>query len=105
MQKIRAEGGVIGAYGAPAKGNTLLNYLGVGPDDIVCVSENNELKVGKVTPGTHLPIVDDGAFLERGITHALLLAWNYLDFFLEQSEFVKQGGRFVVPLPAPAIRP
>ena len=98
-------GGVIGAYGAPAKGNTLLNYLALTAEDIVCVSENNALKVGKLTPGTHIPIVDDESFLARGVTHALLLAWNYLDFFLEESDFVRRGGKFIVPLPALAIRP
>ena len=77
IEEFKLKGYQIGAFGAPAKGNTLLNYLGLTSDDIIAVSDNNELKVGKVTPGTHIPIVDDAAFLRTGVSHALLLAWNY----------------------------
>ncbi len=105
VARLRRDGRTVGAFGAPAKGNTLLNYLGLGPDDIVAVCENNRLKVGKVTPGTHIPIIDDPAFLARGVSHALLLAWNYAPFFLESAEFVKEGGKFIVPLPHPEILP
>ena len=103
--RLNREGYKVGAYCAPAKGNTLLNYVGLGPKDIVAVSDNNELKVGKVMPGSHIPIVGDDAFLDAGITHALLLAWNYLDFFLENAEFIRRGGKFIVPLPKPRIAP
>ena len=51
------------------------------------------------------PIVDDAAFLRTGVSHALLLAWNYAPFFLENAEFIKQGGKFIIPLPTPEIRP
>ncbi len=100
-----AGGGRVGAFGAPAKGNTLLNYLGLTAADIVAVAENNDLKVGKVTPGSHIPIVDDAAFLDAGITHAVLLSWNYVDFFLAKAPFIQLGGKFIVPLPDPCIRP
>lgn len=102
---LQKQGFRIGAYAAPAKGNTLLNYLNLGPDSVVAVSENNEIKIGKVTPGTHIPIVSDTAFLDMGITHAVLLAWNYAAFFVANSEFVKRGGKFILPLPAPRIVP
>ena len=69
------------------------------------MAENNDLKIGKLTPGTHLPIVGDEAFLAMGITHALLLSWNYADFFLKKSQFVHNGGKFIIPLPEPAILP
>ncbi len=105
VARLNREGYKVGAYCAPAKGNTLLNYVGLGPEDIVAVSDNNELKVGKVMPGSHIPIVGDDAFLDAGITHALLLAWNYLDFFLENAEFIRRGGKFIVPLPKPRIAP
>lgn len=105
IAELRSAGHKIGAFGAPAKGNTLLNYLGLGPDQIVAAAENNELKVGKLTPGSHIPIVSDEDFLAAGISHALLLTWNYVDFFLEHSDFIKRGGRFIVPLPAPCLRP
>jgi hypothetical protein len=102
---LKADGMKIGGYAAPAKGNTLLNYLGLGPDDIVAISENNAEKVGKVTPGTHIPIVGDAVFMDMGIDVSLLLAWNYADFFVENSDFTKTGGRFLVPLPEPVLRP
>lgn len=102
---LKQNGVRIGGYAAPAKGNTLLNYLGLGPDDLLLISENNAEKVGKVTPGSHIPIVDDATFMSSGISVALLLAWNYADFFVANSEFVKNGGRFLVPLPEPVIRP
>ena len=95
----------VGAYCAPAKGNTLLNYLGLTKKEIVAVSDNNPLKIGKVTPGTHLPVVSDEAFTSSDISHALLLAWNYAEFFLAKSTFVKRGGRFIIPLPTPCVRP
>ena len=102
---LGSDGHRIGGFAAPAKGNTLLNTVGLGPDDLVCISDNSELKIGKLTPGSHIPIVSDAEFLDAGLSHALLLAWNYLDFFLEHAEFIRGGGKFIVPLPRPEIRP
>ncbi len=105
FSQFKAEGVRVGGYAAPAKGNTLLNYLGLGPEDVVAISENNVEKVGKVTPGSHIPIVDDATFNADDIPVALLLAWNYADFFVENSAFVKNGGQFLIPLPTPVMRP
>ena len=105
LAQLKTKGEKVAAYCAPAKGNTLLNYLGVGPDDIFAVSENNDLKIGTLTPGTHIPVISDQALLDSGAHYALLLAWNYLDFFLANSDFIKAGGHFIVPLPNPVIRP
>ena len=102
---LNRKGLKVGAYCAPAKGNTLLNYVGLGPKDIVAVSDTNKLKIGRLTPGSHIPIIGEQAFFDAGITHALLLAWNYLDFFLDNAEFIKRGGKFIVPLPEPKIVP
>ena len=105
LTDLKSDGHKIGAYGAPAKGNTLLNYLGVGPDDIIAAADNNDLKIGKVTPGSHIPICGDDAFIAQEITHALLLTWNYADFFLKNSDFIKTGNKFIIPFPAPHIAP
>lgn len=105
IRELKSNGAKIAAYGAPAKGNTLLNFIQADTSLIEAVAENNELKIGKVTPGTHIPIISDEAFLAGGYTHALLLAWNYLDFFLEKSPFIKDGGKFIVPVPEPDICP
>jgi SAM-dependent methyltransferase len=99
------QGKKLGAFGAPAKGNTLLNFLELSKDQLSLIAENNDLKIGLVTPGSHIPIVSDQEFLESGISHALLLSWNYAEFFLNHSEFVKHGGKFIVPFPAPRIAP
>ncbi len=105
IAELKNSGHRIGAFGAPAKGNTLLNYLGLTHADIVAAAENNELKINKLAPGSHIPIVGDDDFLELGISHALLLSWNYADFFLDNAEFIKRGGKFIVPLPSPRIVP
>mgnify|MGYP001162127896 CR=1 FL=1 len=95
----------IGGYGAPAKGNTLLNYLEVNQSLVSYIADNNPLKQGKITPGSHIPVISDEEFLQKKPTHALLLAWNYLDFFLKNSEYIQQGGKFIVPLPSIQILP
>ena len=102
---LRSRGARIGGYGAPAKGNTLLNYLGLGRDTIEMIAETNPLKLGLLTPGTHIPIVSEDRFLEEMPEYALLLTWNYIDYFLEHSDYIRRGGRFIVPLPEPTIRP
>ena len=105
IKKIKKTGAHIGGFGAPAKGNTLLNYFELTPQIIEYLAENNTLKQGLVTPGTHIPIISDKAFLERMPEFALLLPWNYIDFFLKKSNYIKKGGKFIVPLPQPRIVP
>jgi hypothetical protein len=105
IERIRAAGDRIGGYGAPAKGNTLLNYVGLTSNEIECIAETNALKQGTLTPGSHIPVVSEEEFLERMPPYALLLTWNYLDFFLKNSPFIKRGGRFIVPIPEPRIAP
>jgi hypothetical protein len=105
VAELRASGKRVGAYTAPAKGNTLLNSARFTAREIELVAENNERKIGKLTPGSHIPIVSDEEFLRRKPDVALLLSWNYADFFLRQSPYVHAGGKFLVPLPHPVLRP
>ena len=70
---------------------------------ISLVCENNKKKIGKFTPGTHIEIVNDKIFNEKKIKYALLLSWNYKKFFMKKSEFIKKGGKFIVPFPTPHI--
>ncbi|MEL6977872.1 MAG: class I SAM-dependent methyltransferase [Pseudomonadota bacterium] len=102
---LKASGERLAAFSAPAKGNTLLNSARLTTDELEAVSENNPLKIGKLTPGSHLPVISDEEFLKRDYDTALLLSWNYADFFVKNSEFVKRGGRFLAPLPSPVLRP
>jgi SAM-dependent methyltransferase len=87
----------LACYTAPAKGNTLLNALNLSQSNIKYVSENNRKKIGKYTPGTHLKIVTDSFLRKKKIKHALLLSWNYKNFFIKNSNFIKQGGKFILP--------
>jgi ubiquinone/menaquinone biosynthesis C-methylase UbiE len=75
----RAGGGRIVAIGAAAKGNTLLNFCGIDRTLIDFATDASPLKVGKWTPGSHLPIMGDDA-IDDSVTHALILAWNIADF-------------------------
>jgi hypothetical protein len=105
INQVRSVGARVGGYGAPAKGNTLLNYVGLTAREIECIAETSRIKQGLLTPGSHIPIVSDEEFLSRMPQYALLLTWNYLDFFLKNSEYIKKGGRFIVPIPTPRIVP
>ncbi|MBI5773172.1 MAG: methyltransferase domain-containing protein [Verrucomicrobia bacterium] len=105
IDSLRASGARVGAYGAPAKGNTLLNYVGLTTDRIEGIAETNKIKQGLLAPGSHIPVVSEEEFLSRMPQYALLLTWNYLDFFLKNSDYIKRGGRFIVPIPEPRIVP
>jgi len=106
LDKLKTGGARIGAYSAPAKGNTLLNTFGIGSQVITeGVAETNKMKIGMLTPGSHLPIVSEEDFLKRKPDYAILLTWNYLEFFLNHSAYIKQGGKFIAPLPEPGIFP
>lgn len=105
IKQIKKKNQKIGGYGAPAKGNTLLNYFGIDSRLVYAVADTNKLKQGLVTPGMHIPVISEENFLEDMPQYALLLTWNYLDFFLKKSEFIKRGGKFIVPLPALKIVP
>ena len=89
----------IGCYSAPAKGNTLLNCLNLKKKVISYASENNSKKIGKYTPGTHIKIISDEEYLKKSIDYSLLLSWNYKNFFLKKSKFIKNGGKFIIPFP------
>jgi hypothetical protein len=99
LQRLRSEGRTIDALGAPVKGSTLMNYCGIGPELIRRAVEVNEFKIGRLTPGTHIPIVDEQE-ARNPPDYYLVLAWNFLDFFREKYKaYLKQGGQFIVPHP------
>jgi SAM-dependent methyltransferase len=104
LHRLKGEGNRIAAYGAAAKGSTLVNYAGIGPDLVDFVVDRNVHKQGLHMPGTHLPIRDPAALLEEQPDYVLLLAWNYRDEVIrQQAEYVARGGRFVVPVPTPEV--
>ena len=105
IQELNSKKKIVAAYGAPAKGNTMLNFLGVDKNQVKAVADNTPLKIGKLTPGTHIPILSDKEFEKLNVDYALLLSWNYLNFFLNNSSYIQLGGKFIVPFPEPRILP
>ena len=90
----------VAAYGASAKGSTLLNYCGIGRDMLDYVVDRSTVKQGFYTPGTHLLIYPPEKLLEDEPEFVLLLTWNFVDEILQQqSEYRRRGGRFIVPIP------
>ena len=99
---LRSRGRSLAAYGAPAKGNTLLNYCGIDASTIAFTVDRNERKVGLFTPGAHLPVRPVSALLEDRPDEVLILAWNFSQEIVRQQEAYRmQGGRFITPLPEP----
>jgi SAM-dependent methyltransferase len=100
LRGLRAEGRRLAAYGASAKGATLLNAFEIGRDLLEFVVDRSTAKQGRFTPGTHLPILPPSALLERRPDDVLLLTWNFADEILaQQRDFRASGGRFVIPVP------
>lgn len=96
---LKTQGKVVFGLGAPVKGSTLLNFCGIGPDLVQCLTEVNSFKIGTVSPGTHIPVVDERA-LSRQPDYYLVLSWNFADFFVEKfQDYLRSGGKFIVPVP------
>ena len=96
---LRRDGKRIAAYGAAAKGNTLLNYCGIGPDLLEYVADKSPLKQGLYTPGMHVPVVKASRLAADQPDYTLILAWNMADEIVaEQQAYRAAGGRFIVPI-------
>jgi hypothetical protein len=99
LKELKAAGKKVYALGAPLKGSTLLNYCNIGPELIELATEVNQFKIGKLTPGTHIPIVEESSLMNQP-DYYLLLSWNFLDFFRQKyAGYLKSGGKFIVPHP------
>jgi SAM-dependent methyltransferase len=92
------------AYGAPAKGNTLLNYCGIGDDLVSYTVDRSPHKQGRFLPGTRLPIYPPSHICETRPDYVLILPWNLKEEIMREMSFVRQwGARFIVPIPQLAI--
>ncbi len=104
LRGFKAEGKKIAAYGAAAKGSTLINYVGIGKDLVDFVVDRNVHKQGRYMPGQHLPIYGPDRILEELPDYVLLLPWNFADEILEQqTAYRDKGGKFIVPVPEPKV--
>jgi SAM-dependent methyltransferase len=102
LDNFRRQNARVVGYGAPAKGNTLLSFLELGPATIEYIVDRSPLKQGLYTPGSHIPIFAVERLLEDQPDVVILFAWNFADEILrQQAEYSRRGGRFVVPIPAP----
>jgi 2-polyprenyl-3-methyl-5-hydroxy-6-metoxy-1,4-benzoquinol methylase len=100
LVKAKREGKRIAGYGAPAKGNTLLNYCGIRTDFLDYTVDRSPHKQGHFLPGTHIPILDPGRIRQTRPDYLLVLPWNLKDEVARQMGFIREwGGRFVVPIP------
>jgi hypothetical protein len=104
LKKLKGEGKRIVGYGASARGNTLLNYFGIGPDVLDYMVDRNPLKQGLYTPGMHIPVFGAEKLLTDKPDYLLLLAWNFADEIIkQQAEYQRAGGKFIVPIPRPTV--
>lgn len=100
LARLRQEGKRVAAYGASAKGSTLLNFFGVGKESLDFVVDRSTYKQGRLTPGTHIPIMGAEELLRRKPDYTLLLTWNFADEILAQQKAYRDaGGKFIVPIP------
>jgi len=101
---IKREGKTICGYGAPGKGNTLLNYCGIRTDFLDYTVDRNPYKQGLFLPGTHIPIFPPGRIRETRPDYVFVLPWNFKDEIIDQLAYIRDwGGRFIVPIPEARI--
>ena len=104
LRRLKDEGAEIAGYGAPAKGNTLLNYCRIDTALISYTVDRNPMKVGLYTPGMHLPVLPAHTLLERMPDYVVILAWNFADEIMaQQKEYSERGGKFIIPIPEARI--
>ena len=104
--QTKREGKVVAAYGAAAKGNTLLNFCAATRADISMVADRNPHKQSKLLPGTHIPVVSPEELMRAAPHYVLILPWNLQDEIMRQLADIRTwGGRFVTPVPVVRIHP
>lgn len=104
VYSIKDEGGTIAGISATAKGNSMMNYCGWSNEDLEFITEVMDTKIGKYTPGGHIPIVHDDVLMNEMPDYAIIWAWNFADTIMENlQEYSENGGKFIVPAPKPHV--
>jgi hypothetical protein len=102
LASLRTAGKTVAGYGAAAKGMTLLAYCGLDHRDLHFIADRSPLKQGRLTPGHRIPVIAPAQLLDEMPDVVLLLAWNFAaEVVTQQSEYLRRGGRFLLPLPEP----
>lgn len=100
LRQLKSEGKRIAGYGASARGNTLLNYYGIGIDILDYIVDRNALKHGLHSPGMHIPVVPPDRLAEDRPDYLLVIAWNFGEEIMrQQNDYRGSGGRFILPIP------
>lgn len=100
----KAEGKTIAAYGAAAKGATLVNFCGITDEHIDFAVDRADAKQGMLMPGSKIPILHPDALLEKKPDYCLMLTWNFAEEIMQQqAAYREQGGKFIIPVPTPKI--
>lgn len=106
LSDLKKQGKKIIGYGAPAKGNTLLNYFQIGPETLDYIIDDSPWKQGLYTPGMHVPVFSSAELYKRKPDCVLILAWNFAEPIMKKlSRFAQEGGKFIIPVPNPTIKP
>lgn len=104
LNNLKQQGKRIAGYGAAAKGNTMMSYVGIDKIHLDYIADKNDFKQGRYMGGNHVPIVSPERLLDTMPDYILILAWNFAaEIIKDQAEYKNQGGQFIIPIPEPKI--
>ena len=102
LASLTSRGKTVAAFGAAAKGNTFLNFCGVGAGDIAFAVDSNPMKQGTLLPGSHIEVLGPEAIAARKPDVVLILPWNIADEIAGKHDYIREwGGRFMIAVPEP----
>lgn len=105
VTKLKKQNKIIVGYGAPAKGNTLLNYFKIGNEILDYIVDDSKFKQALYTPGTHIPIVPLSMLKKRKPDYVLILAWNFADSIIRNLDWLREEDvKFIIPVPSPLVK-